>query len=441
MTSEMDDRVIIDLTVKNFRSFKEEQMLSMLAESGLSRHRDNLSFIEEGKLAVLRSAVIVGANASGKSNILKAVHALKWIVARSGSTDEDSAIPPYEPYKLNAENGAMPVEFQVEFVVPSGTRYRYEISFHRNRIVTESLYSFNKRQRALVFLREPDDGWDKVKFGATYKGGIRRISFFPNQSYLSKAGSDASAPESIREVARYFRSIIVVDVVSHLANFSLYEDRELLEVVSSILGSIDTGIVEITSAENPLIGELTFPAEMPDVLKDAFINANKLSFEFWSQCENGEKVSFDDDEISAGTRKLFELLPVVIAGLQRGSPVFIDELDGHLHTSIVSFLMDIFNDSETNPKGSQLIFTTHDTNILDPNRIRRDQICLVSKQGGASALQALDEFDKKFVRPDSPFEKFYLDGRLGAVPSVDRWAIRRIISEGHMSEIKKAREL
>lgn len=406
-------------------------MLSMVAESGLRRHRDNLSFIEDGKLAVLRSGAILGANASGKSNILKAIHALKWIVRRSGTNEEGSAIAPYEPYRLNEDNISMPVEFQIEFVIPSGLRYRYEVSFDEHRIITETLYSFTKRQRALVFVRTPTDNWETIKFGGTYKGGNRRISFFPNQAYLSKAGNDAGAPESIREIARYFRSIIVIDTTDHLRASSFYENKDNLNIVTSLLGLVDTGIDEITAEENQSLGDMSFPAEMPDEVREVFINANKLSFSFWSKAESGEKVSFDELEISDGTRKLFELMPVILTGLRRGVPVIMDELDGHLHTSIVSMLLDIFNDTETNPRGSQLIFTTHDTNILDSNKLRRDQAWLVSKVNGASNLMALDAFDKKIIRSDSPFEKFYLDGRFGAVPSVDIWKIRKLISESN----------
>ena len=426
--------MIIDLTVKNFRSFRDEQMLSMVAESGLSRHRENLKAIEDGKLFVLRSAVILGANASGKSNILKAIQALKWLVGRSGGRDEGAAVLTFEPYKLLAQSKKDPVEIQIEFVVPSGLRYRYEVSFNRERVLTETLHSYSKRQRALVFSRGPEDTWETIKFGSTYKGGNKRISFFPNNSYLSKAGSDASAPSSIREIVRYFRSILVVDTENQLRSSAFYENEEHLNAVAKLLCLVDTGISKITSEENLNIKDMSFPDQMPDEVREAFINANKLSFSFWSEDEGGGLVEFDETEISDGTRKLFEVMPVLFSALARGVPIFMDELDGHLHTSLVGLILDIFNDSETNPNGGQIIFTTHDTNVLDPGKLRRDQVWFVSKENGASNLKALDSFDKKYVRPDSPFENFYMDGRFGALPSVDISKIRQVLSDVRLSE-------
>jgi uncharacterized protein len=420
--------VILDFTIKNFRSIRDEQMLSMVAETGHSRHSGNLTRIEGGKLAVLRTAAVLGANASGKSNILKAMHALRWLVARSGGLDEEAEIPPYEPYKLVKNNQERPVELQIEFIVPSGSRYRYEVAFSRTKVLTEVLYSFGGKQRALMFLRSPDDTWETIKFGSNLKGGSRRISFFANNCYLSKAGNDASAPESIREIARYFRSLTVIDAGTQLQSAAFYENKVNLDVVSKILCLVDTGIENITAEENASLKDISFPAELPPEVREAFISANKFSFSFWTKSENGESISFDEDDVSDGTLRLFRILPVLLTSLTRGLPIFVDELDGHLHTSLVNLILEIYNDPETNSNGSQIVFTTHDTNILNSSRMRRDQVWLVSKENGASKLRAIDSFDKRFVRPDSPFEDFYLDGRLGALPKVDRAKIKEILS-------------
>jgi len=419
--------MLIDLTISNFRSFKDDQMLSMVAENNLNRHQDNFALIEDDKIAVLRSAVIVGPNASGKSNILKAIHALKWFAVWSGDNKEGDRLLPYEPYKLHAANLSKPVSFEIEFVVPSGMRYRYELSFDRERVLTETLHSFPKRQQALIFERGADDTWETIKFGGTYKGGARRIPFFPNNSYLSKAGNDASTPESIREIVRYFKSIIVINTASARSSAKFYEKPSNLEAISNLLCLVDTGINEVTSEENEDLAGIKFPDSMPTELREQILDENKLTFSFWVKDDSGASVKFEEDEISDGTLKLFHLMPVLMSGLLRGIPVFVDELDGHLHTNIVTLIMDIFNDPELNIHGSQLIFTTHDTNVLDPNKLRRDQIWLINKDLGTSMLQALDNFDKKYIRPDSPFEDFYISGRFGALPQIDISRIRKAI--------------
>jgi uncharacterized protein len=420
--------MIIDFTVKNFRSFRGEHTLSMNAENGHSLHSDNYALIEAGKLAVLRSAAVLGPNASGKSNLLKAVHVIKWLINSSGNRKEGQSIPYYEPFKLSFEDRALPVEFEIEFVVPSGVRYRYSVAFNKLRILSESLYSFLNRQRALVFKRNPQDTWETVKFGGSYKGGSRRIPFFENNTYISKAGDDASAPENIREIFRYFRNIQIVDAQSRIKSTNYFDDSENLNMMSALLALADTGISEITAEENAVVKDMRFPEEVPDEIRQAFIDAHKLSFTFWSNDHDGKRVEFSEDEISDGTLKFFELMPTLLAAIAAGVPVFVDELDGHLHTNIVSLILEIFNDTEINKKNSQLIFTTHDTNVLDSSKMRRDQIWFVSKRDGETTLTCLDSYDKNYVRADSPFEKFYIDGRFEALPIIDKARIRRTLT-------------
>jgi uncharacterized protein len=428
--------MIVDFTVSNFRSFAEEQTLSLVAEGNLLRHRMNYTLTEGDKLAILRTAVVLGANASGKSNLLIALEALRWIVGRSGDRRDGDTIPPYEPNKLLADGMEKPVKIELEFIVPSGVRYQYKLAFNQDRILVEELYAFPNRQRALIFARTEDDTWETIKFGGTYKGGSRRIAFFGNQSYLAKAGNEASAPESIREVANYITDIRVVGLNSRIRSTKYFDRRANLEAVSRLLSLVDTGISNVTAEENKSINDLKFPDEMPESVREAFIDANRLSFSFWSNNSRGEPVEFDEGEISDGTLKLFDLLPTFMDALSKGFPVLIDEMDGNLHTLMVDFVLDLFNDPETNPLGAQLIFTTHDTNVLNSNRLRRDQIWFVEKQMRGSKLIALEEFDKSLVRPDSPFESFYTSGRLGGLPKIDFSQARRTVREAISGSIK-----
>ncbi len=409
--------MIIDFSVKNFRSFQNEQLFSMNVEGNRNSLPGNYTEIEGGKFSILKSACIFGPNASGKSNLFTAFRALKWLISNSRPLEEGRDIPPYEPFKLSAESIEQPIEFSIEFVVPSGMRYRYEVSYNRNKVLSESLYSFPKRQRALMFSRGELDTWETVKFGASYKGGDRRFSFFPNSTYLARAGNDASAPQRIREIVLYFRGIAVIEA-GHSAYVSNYFQQDgHLEAVSNLICLADTGIKNIT-AERRSVEEIKLPDEMPEEIKKAIYEENSVSYKFWHEDQDGGLVKFEQDEISDGTGKLFEILPILLTAISNGLPVFIDELDGHLHTSLVGLVFDLFNDPVTNPDSAQIIVTTHDTNMMAPSRFRRDQIWLVAKENGGSSLFCLDEFDKSLVRVSSPFEDFYKDGRLGALPSI-----------------------
>ncbi|WP_408913627.1 AAA family ATPase [Brucella pseudogrignonensis] len=420
--------MIVDISIKNFRSFREEVLFSMVAERGFNDRTENYRVVEAGKISVLRSAVIFGANASGKSNLLRAIRAIKWLITASSDRKDGQKIPPYEPYKLDPQFNVSPVHFEIEFIVPSGMRYRYDVSFDASRVLTESLYSYPTRQKALIFSRGVDDTWETIRFGAALKGGSRRLPFFPNSTYLSRAGNDASSPEMIQEIIRYFRSIPVLKASSNIKSNDYYADNERLDFMAELLLLADTNIKRITRDENDNPPILHLPDALPEEIKQTIIDEHKLKFSFWSEDTKGDLVQFEEDEISDGTLKVFRFMPVILNALATGSPIFIDELDGHLHTAIVSLLLKIFNDDDLNSFGSQLIFTTHDTNVLGTGQMRRDQLWFVSKKGGASELRAADSYDKKNVRADSPLEAYYQAGRFGAWPNINMTRLRSTIA-------------
>jgi predicted ATPase len=396
----------------------------MNVETARDRHPSNYAEIEDGKLAVLKTVAILGANASGKSNILLAFSALRWIVVNSASRKEGQNIPPYEPFRLSKETAQAPINFDIEFVVPSGVRYRYEVGFLKDRIVQERLFSFARRQKALIFERGSEDTWETIKFGGTYKGGSRRLPFFRNVAYLSRAGNDASAPQAIREIRRYFERWSVVFAGHTVLMPSYLEEEDHMQTVSDLICLADTGISAVRREARDEIPDIKFPGTMPEELREAIIEQNSVDYKFVVEAEGGELVEFDQDDMSDGTLKLLEVLPMFLQSFAHGQIVFFDELDANFHTDILSLILKMYNDPLINPHGAQLIFTTHDTNVLDSDLLRRDQICLVSKAAGASSIRSLDEYEKKTVRHDSPFETFYRDGRLGAVPNLNYSRVR-----------------
>lgn len=419
--------MIIDFTIGNFRSFRDEQMLSMNVEGGRARHSANFSLIEKGRFAVLRSAGIFGANASGKTNVLRALAALRWLVVSSAGRKATQTIPPYEPFRLSSDHAEKPVSFEIEFVVPSGARYRYEIAFLRNRIVEERLISFARRSRAVIFERLEDDTWETIRFGGTFKGGSRKFPFFENAAYLSRAGNDASSPDFIREIYSYFETLKYVPAGSEMLSRRVLSDPAMMQAVSELLCLADTGVSRVTIEENEAADDIRMPDSIPDDLKDAILAQNRMVAKFWMKSGSGDPIAFEADDISHGTNRLFDLLPVILSTLEKGAVLALDEIDAHLHTDLVNLVLQLFHDDEVNARGAQLIFSTHDTNVLDAAVMRRDQIWLVSKDDGASTLRCLEEYDKKLVRPDSPFEVFYRDGRLGSLPRVPHNRVRQVL--------------
>ena len=419
--------MIIDLSISNFRSFRDNQLLSMYVESTRAQHPSNYSLIEEDRIAVLRSAAVLGANASGKSNVLRAFAALKWIVLSSAGRKDGQQIPPYEPFRLSPDFEKGPVRFDIEFVVSSGARYRYEIAFLREKILEERLFSFAKRTRALVFDRGSNDTWETIKFGGTYKGGTRRFPFFENASYLSRAGNDASSPEFMREIYRYFEKMTNLGAGNSLLSNIALTDATMMRAVSELICLADTGVSKVTLEENDAPSEIRLPDGIPDEVKEAILAENRMATKFWVESVSGGFVSFESGEMSNGTIRLLELLPIILRSFENGSVIILDEIDAHLHTDLINLILQLFHDDEVNAKGAQIIFSTHDTNILDPMRMRRDQIWFVGKEDGASSLKSLDSFDKKLVRQNSPFESFYRDGRLGALPRVSFGSVKRVL--------------
>lgn len=409
--------MIVDFSLSNFRSFKDEQLFSMNVERGKNLH--TLNFVEaiDGKVDLLKTAAVYGANASGKSNLLNAFMALRWIIVESGDLKEDEDLPSYEPYALDPVSATQPVRFEVEFVVPLEGRFRYEVSFNRKRIIEENLYSYTSRQRAMIFERKPDDTWETIRFGGTYKGGSRRIPFFENNSYLSKAGNSAASSPVIRTIFRYFRSVVRLSTGERVMVARYLKTGDRLSNIARILSAVDTGISEISSEERKHPTRL-WPEEMPEPLRRAIIEEESYEFSFWHTNSRGEPVKFQEEDESAGTQRLFNLLPVLIEAWRLGQVVLLDEIEGSFHPHIVNLIVRLFNDKRVNKGNAQLIFTTHDTSILDQDVFRRDQIWFVEKRSGNSNLYSLDEYDKRMVKSNTPFRHWYDEGRFGGLPSI-----------------------
>jgi len=413
--------MIIDFTISNFRSIRDTQTFSMFAENPGNHLLDNIAYPAGDKIGVLKSAGIYGANASGKSNILLAFEALQYLIIASGDFKEGETIKCYEPYRLSSKTKTDPVRFEVEFCTPAGMRYIYKIGFTRQRIVEEQLSFYPSAKSALIFDRTEQDTWKTIKFGGLFTGGRKQLPFFDNNAYLSKAGDSADTPELIRNVYNYFRNDVLRLGLNEEVRFDHWvENKALFSKVSALLGFVDTGVAGVVVKEKEVDPEsLTFPDSMPQRMRERVLRSMKRGFMFVHGTDEKDTELFEMGMESRGTQKLFRLAPLIVETLESGGVLIVDELDNSMHPFMAELILRLFNDPEVNKGRAQLIFSTHNINLMDPEQFRRDQIWLTEKNQGATRLFSLDDFDKKKVKPTSPFNRWYAEGRFGAIPKID----------------------
>lgn len=426
--------MIIEFTVENFKSIKDEQIFSLYttdsAESHLSENMAKNPF--PGDFSLLKSVGVYGANASGKSNLLKAFYALQWIAVRSKKLDDGDSIPFYKPYRLSEASQKAPTIFELEFVIPEKGRFSYRVSFTQKHVVEEKLVCYRSAKEAVLFERTKSDTWNTMQFGNLYKGGKKQFPFFSNQSYLSVAGSSADAPELIRDVYTFIRKEIVhLDVDEEYDYQQTLENKHLFEQTSQLIKFADTGIcgIKLELRDTSKL-KVHFSPNMPIAMQKKILNQETQEFRFLHATDAGNTESFAQKDESTGTNKLFSLSPLLFDALKTGGVLIIDELDNSMHPFMAELIIKLFNDPEVNPFGAQLIFSTHNINLMSPDLMRRDQTWFAEKDKGATRIYSLDSFDKKIVTPTSPFNRWYAEGRLGAVPHIDYMSIVKLFKKG-----------
>ncbi len=427
--------MIVEFMISNFRSIKDEQTFSLYAENQEPHLPNNISYSNDKRIGVLKSAGVYGANASGKSNLLSAFWTLKHLIRASGRLKSSSPIEYYKPFKLSEKTKKEPVRFEVEFFTPDGTRYIYKVAFTRQRIVEEHLSFYRSAKIACIFDRTETDTWETVKFGKLFSGGKKRFPFFDNNAYLSKAGDSADAPSLIRNVYNYFWSKVLYWGAGEPIFHGWEKDKDVFNKVSAFLTFIDAGVSDvIVQKKNIDLDSVKFPDDTPKSLRKIILRDMKQSFLFTHLTDSDSTELFDLKEESAGTQKLFHLAPLIIDALDSGGVLIVDELDNRMHPFMAELIIRLFNDPEVNQGKAQLIFSTHNVSLMSPECFRRNQIWLTEKVNGATKLYSLEDFDKKKVKPQSPFNQWYVEGRFGAVPKIDYRSIVNLLKNGEKTD-------
>lgn len=423
--------MIISFKIENFRSVKQNLTLSLAAETRLKElDLPENSFIENN-LELLKSLLIYGRNASGKSNILIALKTLQFLVTNSDSFKHDMPIPPYEPFKFDTAYSKKPVYFEIDFIgIESKTKFKYIVSFDSKNIVFEGLYIYPEGIKSKLYERK----MSKVTYGDYYRGTKKKIEndLLQNQLFLSK--SSTSKVDYLDECYLYFDKYLYVSTIHDteydntiIRAFSevLTKDTKLKDNLLELIKASDTSINDFRIKENTK--KMEFPENIPDEVRKNIIE--KYKYEVHTNhtlFENGVEIgqeTLDLEYESIGTKKLFAIGALILDALEDGGVIVIDELDKGLHPLISKLLISLFNSKKNNPNNTQLIFATHDSTLLDLSFLRRDQISFVEKEyEGQSIYYKLS--DIKGIRKDIPIDKWYLSGRFKAIPVINEICLK-----------------
>ncbi|AMM26780.1 AAA family ATPase [Variovorax sp. PAMC 28711] len=411
--------MLIEFRVTNFRSLRDEQVLSLVASKDKTL-QDTHTAATGLKAAphVLRSAVIYGANASGKSNLIKALQYMRGVVAESATIQPNQSFA-VQAFRLDQASGEAPTEFEITFLV-DGIRYQYGFAMTRQRVVSEHLlvYKTSKPQRWFDRRFDVETGKDIYEFGTGLKGAknLWEGATRPNALFLSMAvqlNSDVLRPVFdwlINELVIFNERAALNPQISIQMLKEPDGRRRLCDFLSSADISIDN--IEVVSRKVPAqTVHFDMKAGKTEVRNE---EQDQDHLQFFHATPQG-KATFELMDESSGTRNLLFIAGPVLDILEKGRTLVIDELDTSLHPILVRELVRLFHRPEVNTGGAQLIFTTHDTSLLDaPDLFRRDQVWFVEKDADqASALVALSEFSP---RKNEALERGYLMGRYGGVP-------------------------
>jgi AAA15 family ATPase/GTPase len=416
--------MLIELNVTNYRSFLQTNRLQMTAGAATDlREQNSFESPIKGIPRLLRSSVIYGPNAAGKSNLLQAMFFMKQFVLASVQGQEGDPIL-VSPFLFNQESQEQPSEFEVLFIA-DGVRYQYGFAADSTRVTHEWLlaYPLGKAQRWFERAWNPETEQDEYHFGSKFTGKkkIWQEATRANALFLSAAVQLNN--EQLKPVFYWFRNLVIIrhqDILdpgfSILQCVTEHGRKEILEFMNAADLSIDT----IRCESREFTGK-ELPENMPADAKEKLLNSKKKMTRifFGHQVNNSDQVVWLPlEEESDGTKKLFTYAGPILDGLRQGRVFFIDELDNSLHPYIERFLLKLIHNADSNKNNGQLIFTTHDTSVLDQKIMRRDQIWFMEKdEQNASSLYPLSDFKP---RKKEALEKGYLQGRYGALPYIGK---------------------
>lgn len=427
--------MLIEFSVGNYLSFKDTVTFSMVASEEAAKdenlNKNNVFKVDEG-LSLLKSAAIYGANASGKSNLIKAVDFMQSFVINSSKGTQITDKIDVEEFKLSATTVGLPSFFEIVFFLEKKI-YRYGFQVDKNRVISEWLFYTPKALERNLFERK----FNKFKVTKTFKEGQELTEKTRINALFLSVASQFNGKISTK-ILFWFNNLKIIsglhsNIMYRKDAVDYFINNQYQPNIINLIKKLDLGINDIKIETSKTIEriEKDFPLlrELPDEGKLNFIrslsgrtDAEVLKTIHKIYDENGNPVSqeiFDlDKNESEGTKKLFAFAGMILDALKKRRVLFIDELDARLHPLMTREIVNLFNSKETNFNNAQLIFTTHDINLLSHKFFRRDQIWFAEKnRQEATDLYSLVEF-KLSDEADNSFKSDYIKGKYGGIPFI-----------------------
>jgi AAA15 family ATPase/GTPase len=418
--------MLVEFSVKNFRSFRDQQTLSMVS----STDRDHIEThtLSTGLKTVPRlnrASVIFGANASGKSNLIFALVTMRNLVLSSMTMDDAVRAEQYTPHRLNRATAREPTQFEVVLLI-DGVRYQYGFSYDAQRIRDEWLIVY-KTAKGQAWL---DRRWDDAKgdyewtFSSYFTGSKETWKQATRPAALFLTTAIKLNNEQLKPLWEWFEnSVTIVNrpvLLSIGETLSRLEDPAFKARALALLRAADLHIADIEVEKVPG-QQFEFKLEPGKHLEWAAREQQVPIIKYVHRVEGEEAVAFDPRFESAGTQRLFSYIGPILDTVENGKLLVIDEIDSSLHPLVVRFILRLLHDAHHSTHGAQLWMTTHDTSLLDTDLLRRDQYWFMEKdEKQASRLYPLTDFSP---RKNEALEKAYLRARYGGVPFISRTSL------------------
>lgn len=422
--------MLIEFKVENYRSFKDEQTLSMVAFNKRKNEELPGNCIDAGKLRLVRSAGIFGPNASGKSNLIKAITVLKSIVKYSTEIKPGTPFP-IEPFGLSESTISQPTRFEIVFE-KEGIKFLYGLAIKNSIVLDEWLVAYPEGKPQTWFQRKHDSNEKETKwyFGPKLKGDKWALAEKTRDDSLFISVAAKWNHNQLIPVYKWFAEDILIvpskeldDEITALLLHKADIDnvKTFRENILRLIKNADLGISDVKSRpldkEEFATNRTNIPKAFQKFLYDSGLGPKFNTVVYHSSGESSVTLKIDLEDDSAGTQRLFQIAGHLEVAMTLGKVLIIDEIDSSMHPFLVKKIIELFNDSDINQENAQLLYTSHDTTILTPSLLRRDQIWFTEKDNkGATILFPLSEFKP---RKNEYFQKSYLSGRYGALPFLD----------------------
>jgi AAA15 family ATPase/GTPase len=419
--------MLLEFSVKNFLSFKNEITLSMYASAEITEH-ERYNVFSVGGQPLLRTSVIYGANASGKTNLIKAMQFMKNFVVSSLELQSEKEID-IEPFKLNTDTANLPSEFEVSFVYQD-IYYRYGFVIDAKRVHHEWFYYAPFEQEIRLFDRKFENETDTIALENFPEGEPlvenQQPKLTRERALFLTVVSQFNGTIS-RKVMDWFTNDFKVLFATQEETFEGVSVKKIGDVlykkeILKFFQAADTAIEDIDLIK---VKPQDISGNFPDALKQQIVSKGKMLVTkhsvFNAAGTMTDSVLWSMQDESEGTQKLFALSAPLIETLKKGETLVVDELDSKLHPMIMRFIINLFHSKKDNPNNAQLIFATHDTNLLSHRFFRRDQIWFTEKdQYGSTDLYSLADFkwDEDELRSENRYKHDYFKGKYGAIPFI-----------------------